>query len=114
MRHALANALYRLAGRLDRMTAYQTRSWDGLQVGDTPPPWGASPPGDTATIQLHTRDDSIVSGSFKADRYSTYASLQVGSNPSVLLFLTRRSTRKLLDTIRGMDDLFCKYGEEKP
>lgn len=106
MRHAIANALYRLGAKIDRPARYD---YERRQFGDE---YRSKEGGETVSLNFHATNDTSIRGSFDPGKF-TYAALTIGDGQSVTIFLRRITTLKLLSTLKQIEAGFDKYGESR-
>lgn len=112
MRHAIANALYALAGLIDRRTVRVTDYDMGLEFGDQKK-YSEDYRRETTSMNFHSRPETQVTAQFKPGHY-TYAALTIGNSREFTVFMNRRFTRRLIDVLKGLEGAFDRFGEDRP
>lgn len=112
MRHAIANGLYSLAGAIDTHRA-RLRDMDSpMEFGDEKK--YETYDGDSVGMNFHTRPDTQITANFKPGEHYTYAALTLGTRYGVTVFLNRRTTRRMIDVLKGLEGAYARFGENRP
>lgn len=107
LRHRIANACYAVGRRLDAAPAVYAD--DPEQFGDKRE-FQFRGDATAITVGVHLREGSI-SGAFSNEHGYTYSALTVGNERECTLFLSRRTTLRLVNVLNEMLRRFDKYGE---